>query len=434
MDIELAALGKLKGAFGISRLSGIVKRAPAGRPSVQSSTGRERSEPMRKFNLVDFAAHYQKGFRNHIVVITEVPALIESFDRYGCYATYFFYSDEVLTYMSAQAEETGPTIAGYDGKVWAPFFPIDLDHADYAPALEAARYLTAFFKDRWGVGTEALHVYFSGSKGFHLMLDTRLFGKIAPAKTLPLVFDSMRRHLAHQLPEHLRDTMDLAIKDRVRLLRLPNTQHERSKLYKVLLTHDELNALDAREIRYHAREMRRLTLTDETGFISHADVTQNPEAAKFFQRIRRQLKKIGGKKFAYRFRRPPDLRKIEFPCAGIQAIWESHIEPGFRNNCAIRLASELRLLGLTWEEAEEKIFEWNERAGIELPSDELHAVVRSAYQHRFPYRYSCRDEVLRRFCPLSDYEACREFVAAHVQSEDAWSSTFKVQRSRSEPT
>ena len=89
---------------------------------------------MRRFSLVDFAAHYQRGFRNHIVSIDEVPALVESFKRYGCYATYFFYSDEVLTYMSAQAKESAPTIAGYEGKVWAPSLPIDLDHPDRPPS------------------------------------------------------------------------------------------------------------------------------------------------------------------------------------------------------------------------------------------------------------------------------------------------------------
>ena len=128
---------------------------------------------MRKFNLVDFAAHYQKGFRNHIVSIDEVPALVESFKRYGCYATYYFYSDEVLTYMSAQAEESASTIAGYEGKVWAPFLPIDLDHPDLAPALEAARQLSSFLLERWQVDPNAIQIYFSGAKGFHLMLDTR---------------------------------------------------------------------------------------------------------------------------------------------------------------------------------------------------------------------------------------------------------------------
>ena len=32
---------------------------------------------------------------------------------------------------------------------------------------------------------------------------------------------------------------------------------------------------------------------------------------------------------------------------GVQQIWKNHIEAGYRNNCAIRLVLEFRLLGLT---------------------------------------------------------------------------------------
>jgi hypothetical protein len=377
---------------------------------------------MRRFSLVDFAAHYQKGFRNHIVSIDEVLALVESFKRYGCYATYFFYSDELLTYMSAQAKESAPTIAGYEGKVWAPSLPIDLDHPDLLPALEAARHLTAFFLERWQIDPNAIQIYFSGAKGFHLMLDTRLFGKILPSKNLPLIFDSLRRHLALEVPEPFRDTVDLAIKDRVRLLRLPNTIHEKSKLYKVSLSLEELRRLSPAEIRECARSPRPMRLTDETGFLPYADVKENPAAGQLFKHVRRQLKKLTRKPFAYRFRRPADLTQLTFPCAALQTIWESHIEPGYRNNCAIRLASELRLLGLSEEEANDKLFEWNERNGIELPADELRNVARSAYQHRFPYRYSCRDDIRRRFCPLPNYQSCRKFVSDRVESVAAKSS------------
>jgi hypothetical protein len=371
------------------------------------------NQTMGRFNLVDFAAHYQKGFRNHIVPVDEVPALVESFKRYGCYATYFFYSNEVLTYMSAQAEASAPTIAGYEGKVWAPYLPIDLDHPDLAPALEAARYLSSFMLGRWQVDPNTIQIYFSGAKGFHLMLDTRVFGKILPSKNLTLIFDSLRRHLALEIPEPFRDTVDLAIKDRLRLLRLPNTIHEKSKLYKVSLSPDELRRFSPAEIRNAAQKLRPLTLTDETGFLSRADVKENPAAVQLFQQVRRQLKKLTRKPFAYRFRRPADLAQLKFHCAALQKIWQSHIDPGYRNNCAIRLASGLRLLGLTEDEANEKLFEWNERNTIGLPSDELQSVVRSAYQHRFPYRYSCRDEILRRFCSLPDYGSCRKFVAEH---------------------
>ena len=159
-----------------------------------------------------------------------------------------------------------------------------------------------------------------------------------------------------------------------------------------------------------------LVLTDETGFLSQADVKENPAAGRLFQHIRRQLQKLTRKPFAYRFRRLADLTQLAFPCAAMQKIWESQIEPGYRNNCAIRLASELRLLGLSEGEASDKLFEWNEKNSIELPEDELRNVVRSAYQHRFPYRYSCRDEILRRFCPLPDYGSCRKFVADRATS------------------
>ena len=75
---------------------------------------------------------------------------------------------------------------------------------------------------KW-IPEDDIQIYFSGAKGFHLMLDTRVFGKTLPSKNLPLIFDSLRRHLALEIPEPFRDTVDLAIKDRVRLLRLPNS-------------------------------------------------------------------------------------------------------------------------------------------------------------------------------------------------------------------
>ena len=368
------------------------------------------NQVMRRFHLVDFAAHYQKGFRNHIVSITEVPALAKSFNYYGCYATYFFFSDEVLTYMSAQ-DNKAPSIAGFEGKAWAPFLPIDLDHVEITPALEAAKRLSAFLLERWALGTEALQIYFSGLKGFHILLDTRLFGPIAPSKNLPMIFDSIRRHLAQELPEPLRETLDLSIKDRVRLLRLPNTIHEKSKLYKTILSPTELENLNSEQILEVARTARPLNGTDETGLVSRVDIRANPKASELFTRVRRQIVKLTRKPFVYPIRRPADLTKLDWVCAGVRTIWETHIEPGYRNNCAIRLASEFRLMGLSSDEAEQKLLEWNQRNSIELSPAELQSVVHSAYQHRFPYRYSCLDPILRRYCPLPDLKSCRGLIA-----------------------
>lgn len=361
---------------------------------------------MGKYLLVDFAAHFQKGFRNHIVAIGDVPGLVDSFKSYGCYCTYFFYTDEVLTYMSAQPDGSVPSISGYGGKVWAPFLPLDLDHPELVPALEAAKRLSAFLLESWAIDPNALQVYFSGSKGFHLMLDTRSFGRVVPSKSLPAIFDSLRRHLAQELPEPLRETIDLSIKDRVRLLRLPNTVHEKTKIFKVIVRIDELHALSVPAIREIARSARPLTLTDATGFIPRTAVKANPAAMELFRRVSRQSARLTRKPFVYRFRRPANIAHPEFRCAGAQAIWQDHVEAGYRNNCAIRLASEFRLMGLGSDETLGKLLEWNQRNDIGLSVEELKNVTRSAYQHRFPYRYSCRDAILRRFCPLANLASC----------------------------
>ena len=175
------------------------------------------------------------------------------------------------------------------------------------------------------------------------------------ARRAPMIFDSMRRHLAQELPEPLLATVDLSIKDRVRLLRLPNMIHEKSGLYKVILNAVEIERLTPREIRDLAREPRPLRSTDETGLVSRNHIDANPPGMELFQRVRRQAARLARKPFVYRFHRPDDLSRTDFPCAGMQKIWESHIEAGSRNNCAIRLASEFRLLGLTSDEIKARL-------------------------------------------------------------------------------
>jgi hypothetical protein len=200
-------------------------------------------------------------------------------------------------------------------------------------------------------------------------------------------------------------------------LRLPNTIHEKSKLYKITLRADELENDSAREICERARAARPLSVTDETGLLSRVEVAPNTAARELFDRVRRQSVKLTRKPFAYRFRRPADLSRPEFRCAATQRIWRSHVEPGYRNNCAIRLASEFRMMGLTSAETEQKLLEWNERNRIELPRAELQSVVHSAFQRRFPYRYSCRDPILQKFCPLADLPSCLRHTAELAGSD-----------------
>jgi len=44
--------------------------------SLRDQHTRRYNRSMGRYGLVDFAAHYQKGFRNHVVPVTDAPALM----------------------------------------------------------------------------------------------------------------------------------------------------------------------------------------------------------------------------------------------------------------------------------------------------------------------------------------------------------------------
>ena len=67
------------------------------------------------------------GFRNHVVPIDEVPTLVARYGADECYASIFCFSEDILLYLAEQRVDGRPSVAGYDGKVWAPFLPLDID-------------------------------------------------------------------------------------------------------------------------------------------------------------------------------------------------------------------------------------------------------------------------------------------------------------------
>lgn len=373
---------------------------------------------MKKYCFVDFAAHFQKGFRNHIVKIQEVSALIQTYKAYECFSTYFFYTDEIFAYMSAHAREGHPSISGYHGKVWAPFLPLDIDSADLGKAHEILRVIAHTLIEKWHVPAEGCHFYFSGAKGFHLMLDTRLFGKVTATQHLHQIFSTLREELVYAWPEFDRSSIDLTIKDPVRLLRMPNTLNAKSGLYKIGLDYGEVMNMSILKIQDMAKTPRPLRFTDETGYIPAFEVPAHPKLAAFFNRARRLIRRFTRKPFSYCFVPKLGKKPEDFLCPGFLKIWQSHIEPGLRNNCSIRLLSEFRLNGLDQENARDLICEWNRKQNIGLSDTELQHTLHSAYAHHFPYRYGCRDMIAQKFCPFGDFEKCRIWKKSRKSNDE----------------
>jgi len=133
-----------------------------------------------------------------------------------CYATYMRYDEK-------DQENSGLT---------APLV-FDLDSKRLEVARDEAIKVIKYFEDTLDITP---HVYFSGNKGFHIIIDETAFD-LKPRYYLIDVHKILAKNLKTKLQLN---TLDLAIYDRKRLLRLPNTKHADSGLYKTLLTKEQL--------------------------------------------------------------------------------------------------------------------------------------------------------------------------------------------------
>lgn len=364
----------------------------------------------QEYNLVDFAARYQKGFRNNVVPIRKVPELVQRYKQFECYTTLFRYSKEISEHMKKNVRNGKASVAGYPGKVWAPFFVMDIDSENLKDALEVSRQILTFLLKYWNLSQETLLVYFSGFAGFHILLDTRVFGKIESSENLHLAFSEIRKEITRPAKVKKRDAVDCSIKDKVRLFRVVNTINAKSGLYKVQLNLQELFKCSVEGVRNKARKAQRVYFTDAAGLISRENnVKENEQAKEVFQQALRRIKN----RKSTRVKIDYSLKDTEDPsgilCKARERIWKSFVKKGFRNNAAVRLIAQFRLSGFNKRRATKLIVWWNKKNGINLSPQELLKSVESVYGSSIPYDYGCNDEILKRFCPFEDRSKCEDY-------------------------
>jgi hypothetical protein len=360
------------------------------------------------FYLVDFASRLQPGFRNNLVSIHLVPSLIIRYRHFECYTTYFLFPREILEHLRNNYNPYTKrySISGYDGEVHANYLPIDIDSKDLSQAQNTTKTLLSFLLNDLKIQRKAVLIYFSGSSGFHLMIDTRAFGEIKPSKNLHLIFSNLRSSLAIHSKLN-KQTIDLTIKDKLRLWRLPNTINQKSNLYKIQLSLNDLFKLTPDEIKKKAQKPQSLFYTDRTGLIPTVEhIIPNEKTLTLFKEA---LKRSKPSIKPFRSQPPKDFDLKKIFCKAELHLATHHIPEGYRNNSAIRLLSKIRLKGFDRETAENFVKDWNLTNEIFLPESELHSIVRSVYSRNYCYDYGCNDEILKKFCPYKDRNECKHY-------------------------
>lgn len=146
------------------------------------------------------------------------------------------------------------------------YFDLDYETDPEVSKLEAVK-LVDFFINELDCEPTDIWTYFSGSKGFHVLVSSTALD-IQPSNTL----HKAMKHVAGYLRYRLGDTvigdnqeeqlepmkaLDLVVYGKKRMLRLPNSIHAKTNLYKVELTIDELRKLTLDQIKGIASQPRR---------------------------------------------------------------------------------------------------------------------------------------------------------------------------------
>lgn len=269
--------------------------------------------------------------------------------------------------------EVNKTVAGYTGEVWSEALVFDIDNEQLEEALKDTRKLLHRLSSDFGIPREAITVYFSGAKGFHVYLPASLFGGFEPSPTLPRLHAKLARRLAWPLK------VDPSIYERQRIFRLVNTINAKTGLFKIYLSQEEISDLSLPVIMEMAKSPRSVP---------------DPE---LFQPV----PKLQALKAESATEAPaPSLPVVNTPASAQKLCIDKMlkgVQKGERHNAAFRLADFWKKQGCVPEVTIQNLVAWN-KLNEEKDDQEPHfrQVVKDVYSRA--YDYGCHDPLLDAKC------------------------------------
>lgn len=210
----------------------------------------------------------RQGFNSKPALIPDTEDLSKYITKStDWYKSLYKYTEE----QKKKIEETG-TVSGIRDTLTDQLFfdfdsKVDIDKARTDALTAAGKLLQAGFEE------DNIACYFTGSKGFSL--EVKLDNLITPPQFKEIVFS-----IAGDL-----ETFDRVVNDPNRIVRIANTRHNSSGLYKIPLTPEELSTMEVGDIRMLAKNPRAESRMLKIG--------QLPEALKNLKTEEKPIESIG---------------------------------------------------------------------------------------------------------------------------------------------
>lgn len=345
----------------------------------------EQKTPEIKDMLYIEGAHALPRFqRNHFITLDRVGEYRQHYHNEGVYLSAYLYDnfeDLDNSYLF------GDMYLDFDDEE-------DLSNSQ-RDAILAVWYLRQPYK--LNLPESAFRIYFSGNKGFHVFIPATAFG-LTPDQNLNEHFKLMALDVKEQCPNN---TLDTQIYDRRRVLRMANSRHEKTGLYKVPLTYKELCELTPDEIREKAKEPYRL---------AYPEVPLTARAAAAMEQYRHQFKtRYEG---AFSRHRENAGKTLDFTPACVQELLDAGPTRGQRNHTACVLTSFFMKRGYSEEQTWEALLEWyNLAPSRDFPERELRQAMQSIWKSERNYGCSTLSELatcVGSECPLFKHSKFNE--------------------------
>ena len=203
-----------------------------------------------------------------IMIPTE--KLVKYISKEPLYRSVYLYDNEALKYVNEKG-----SLRDYFGIRYIDKIPIDIDKGDNTDekTLDILRGIILELENA-EIESECFQPYFSGS-GYHLILSASLFN-FQPGTDLP--------YIVKQTLKKLFSNLDSSIYMRTGIYRVQHTTNQKTGLYKIPLTRDEVMNKDVDEIIELAKDSRidfKYHLLEGEGQLEHAIVKEVPNVQVF---------------------------------------------------------------------------------------------------------------------------------------------------------
>lgn len=314
-------------------------------------------------NIIEVGGVINNSFtRNKFCFKSELNKKIEQFT-----------GDKYMTIYSYDSKDINT--CNFIAPLYLDFDIDDLEH-NYSKLIRDLKIVIYRLKTELHLEERDIEIYFSGAKGFHIIIDHRILG-FEPSRTLNKDLKTIALYFKAST---FTKCIDTGIYDYRRLFRVPNTVNTKTGLYKVPIMFKDLINMSYEDLLKYASRPHT--------FMKKPKIYNKKVHDAFYELLHR-LSEREKRTVNTSIARQYVSNKKLLPC--VEYLLQNGADEGQRNNCTIALASALFQIGHSKEEVTEILEVWNKtKNDIPISDKELYTTINSAYNNsRNGIYYGC---------------------------------------------